>query len=332
MTRILITGGQGQLGQALTGCHSSSKPSRDRQEGGALDQAHSQSLQTSTARAQRLIISPLDHQELDITRERSIAYALETHRPDVVINTAAYTAVDKAESEPQMAHMINSTAPGLLAQACATRGIGMVHISTDYVFDGSSAQPYSEEAPTNPVSIYGQSKLAGEQAVLAVLPSAVILRTSWVFSQFGNNFLKTTLRLGQERSELSVVADQVGGPSYAPHIAQVLLALAEKLFESQQKPNGQAAPCGIYHFAGQPDVSWYGFAREIFAQAVKLGLLTHAPSLTPIPTSQYPTPAKRPAQSGLSQNRLDALFGSANIERDWHLGIEKSLLSLQDSL
>lgn len=332
MKRILITGGQGQLGRALTDCYASSKLSRDRQESGALDQAHSQRLQTPAARAQNLIIIPLDHQELDISVEQSIAHALETYRPDVVINTAAYTAVDRAESEPDKAHLINGAAPDLLAQACAARGVGMLHVSTDYVFDGSAEQPYPEDAPTHPLSVYGQSKLAGEQAVLAALPSAVIVRTSWVFSQFGNNFLKTMLRLGRERSELSIVADQVGGPSYAPHIAQVLLALAEKLIESQQKANGPAAPYGIYHFAGQPDVSWYGFAQEIFAQALRLGLLAQMPSLTAIPTSQYPTPARRPAQSGLSQTRLDALFGSANIERDWRQGIEKSLLSLQDPL
>jgi len=136
------------------------------------------------------------------------------------------------------------------------------------------------------------------------------------------------LRLGQERPELSIVADQIGGPSYAPHIAQVLLALAEKLFESKQNPNENQMPSGIYHFAGQPNVSWYEFAQEVFGQAVRLGLLAQAPKLTPIPTSQYPTPAKRPAQSSLLQTRLDAVLGAQNIDRNWRQGIEKSLLSL----
>ena len=272
MTRpaILITGAHGQLGQSFA------------------------DLSTNTDVSAELLM--LGHTELDITQANSIALALEQHRPDIVINTAAYTAVDKAESEPEAAHLINGIAPGLLAAACAERGIGLVHISTDYVFDGLAEQPYSEDAPTSPVSIYGQSKLVGEQAVMAALPSALILRTSWVFSQFGSNFLKTMLRLGRERAELSIVDDQIGGPSYAPHIAQVLLQLAERLYESKQSHGQQQALSGVYHFAGQPTVSWYGFAQEIFAQAVKLGLLSKAPALIPIPTSQYPTPARDPGK------------------------------------
>lgn len=303
---FLITGAQGQLGQSF----------------GWLDR--------NTTIGANLIL--LGHTELDITQADSIAQALDQHRPDVVINAAAYTAVNKADSEPEKALLINNTAPGLLARACAERGISMVQISTDYVFDGSATQPYAEDAPGNPVSVYGQSKLGGEQAVLAALPSALILRTSWVFSQFGTNFLKTMLRLGQERPELSIVADQIGGPSYAPHIAQVLLALAEKQFESKQNPDEHRRPSGIYHFAGQPNVSWYEFAQEIFSQAVKLGLLTQAPSLTPIPSSShYPTPAKRPAQSRLLQTRLDVLLGPQNMKRDWRQGVEKSLLSLRST-
>ncbi|MBY6347325.1 dTDP-4-dehydrorhamnose reductase [Providencia rettgeri] len=302
---ILITGAHGQLGQSFA------------------------DLSRNTDISAKLLM--LGRTELDITQANSIALTLEQHRPDIVINTAAYTAVDKAESEPDTAHLINGIAPGLLAAACAERGIGLVHISTDYVFDGLAEQPYAEDAPTSPVSIYGQSKLAGEQAVLAALPSALILRTSWVFSQFGSNFLKTMLRLGQERTELSIVDDQMGGPSYAPHIAQVLLQLAERLYESQQSHGQQQALSGVYHFAGQPTISWYGFAQEIFAQAVKIGLLSKAPALSPIPTSQYPTPAKRPAQSGLRQDRLDTLLGKENIERDWRKGIANSLLSLQES-
>ncbi|WP_302357523.1 dTDP-4-dehydrorhamnose reductase [Alcaligenes sp. YSL9] len=302
---ILITGAHGQLGQSLACVSANTDP-----DAGLL---------------------MLGHADLDITQTKPIALALEQHRPDVVINAAAYTAVDKAESEPDAAHLINGMAPGLLAAACAERGIGLVHVSTDYVFDGLAEQPYAEDAPTHPVSVYGQSKLAGEQAVLAALPGAIILRTSWVFSQFENNFLKTMLRLGRERTELSIVDDQIGGPSYAAHIAQVLLQLTKKLHESKQSTDKLQAPSGIYHFAGQPSISWYGFAQEIFAQAVKLGLLPKAPALTPIPTSQYPTPAKRPAQSGLQQDRLDTLLGQENIERDWRKGIVKSLLSLKES-
>ncbi|HBJ67089.1 dTDP-4-dehydrorhamnose reductase [Alcaligenes phenolicus] len=300
---ILITGAHGQLGRSFA-C-----------------------LRVSTDPDVELVM--LGHAELDITQADSIALALEQHRPDVVINAAAYTAVDKAESEPDTAHLINGVAPGLLAAACAERGIGLVHVSTDYVFDGPGKQPYTEDAPTHPVSVYGKSKLAGEQAILAALPSAIILRTSWVFGQFGNNFLKTMLRLGRERTELNIVDDQIGGPSYAPHIAQVLLELAERLYESKQGSGKQQSPSGVYHFAGQPSVSWYGFAQEIFDQAVRLDLLTQAPRLTAISTSQYPTPAKRPANSSLQQGRLDALLGTEHIERNWQHGIEQSLLALK---
>lgn len=302
-TSILITGAHGQLGQSFAW------------------------LQARPISSTKFVL--LGHAELDISRVESITQALDRHRPDVLINAAAYTAVDKAESEPDKAHLVNAIAPGLLAQACAERGIAMVHVSTDYVFDGLAQQPYAEDAHTKPVSIYGQSKLAGEQAVLSALPSAIVLRTSWVFSQFGNNFLKTMLRLGRERPELSIVADQIGGPSYAPHIAQVLLALADRLIESTHSDKQTDAPAGIYHFAGQPDVSWYDFAQEIFTQAIKLELLSQAPALTAISISQYPTPARRPAQSGLQQSRLDTLLGVENIERDWRKGIENSLLALK---
>ncbi|AYN22228.1 dTDP-4-dehydrorhamnose reductase [Alcaligenes aquatilis] len=319
MTRILVSGGGGQLGQAIGWLKSSRV------------EAH---LQTRPASAQiRLMRRPvpqtesihiLPRSDLDITNPESIHQALKQHRPDVLINAAAYTAVDKAESEPEAAHLVNAVAPGLLAQACAQRGIGLIHVSTDYVFDGQAAQPYAEDAPTGPINIYGKSKLEGEHAVQAALPSAVIVRTSWIFSQFGNNFLKTMLRLGQERRELRIVADQVGGPSYAPHIAQVLLLLARRVGTRQ-------APCGIYHYAGRPDVSWYDFALEIFHQAVQLGLLAESPSLRPISTWQYPTPAHRPAQSSLGQLRLDELLGAQAIPRDWRDGVHTSLQSLRQN-
>lgn len=300
---ILVTGAQGQLGQALHWAKALIPQDSD------------------------LIL--LSRAELDIAQPDSIARALDQYKPATLINAAAYTAVDKAESEPDLAHLINGVGPGLLASACAQRAIGMVHVSTDYVFDGLASTPYSEEAPTVPVSVYGQSKLKGEQAVLSILPSAIVLRTSWVFSQFGNNFLKTMLRLGHDRTELNVVSDQCGGPSYAPHIAQVLLSLVAKQLNSPRKQGQQAVPSGIYHFAGQPNTSWYCFAQEIFEQAVKLGLLAKAPVINPIPTSQYPTPAKRPAQSSLEQDKLNALLGEQNIERDWRKGIEQSLIFLK---
>lgn len=331
MMRILITGGQGQLGRAFTNRYVPSQLRERAEEPRAVIQTASPFHPPPFTPHQKLELITVSQHELDITQSHAIAYALETYQPDVVINAAAYTKVDRAESEPDQAYLVNEIAPGLLAKACSAREVGMVHISTDYVFDGSSAQPYAEDAPTNPLSVYGQSKQAGEQAVLAALPSAIVLRTSWLFSQFGNNFLKTMLHLGRERTELNIVSDQIGGPSYAPHIVQVLLQLAERLNQSKEDLNQQQAPSGIYHFAGEPNTSWYEFAQEIFAQAVTLGLLSRAPTLNPIPTNHYSTPARRPARSGLHQHRLDALLGRNNIERDWKQGIQSSLLALSKS-
>ncbi|WP_341667901.1 dTDP-4-dehydrorhamnose reductase [Alcaligenes sp. SDU_A2] len=320
MTRILVSGGGGQLGQAIGWLKSSRAKARVQ-----ADPASASARLVHEPVQQTESLHILARSDLDITDLESIQQALERYRPDVLINAAAYTAVDKAESEPETAYLVNALAPGLLAQASAQRGIGLIHISTDYVFDGQAAQLYAEDAPTGPMSLYGRSKLDGEQAVLAALPSAVIVRTSWVFSQFGNNFLKTMLRLGRERRELSIVSDQVGGPSYAPHIAQVLLLLARRL------EAGVQAPRGIYHYAGQPDVSWYDFAQEIFHQAVQLGLLAESPSLRPISMCQHPVPARRPARSCLSQRKLDDLLGVDAITRDWRAGVRLSLLALRET-
>ena len=320
MTCILVSGGQGQLAQALLAVSK-----------GYLNSSALPNSPISLKLPERKLLVIKSRRELDITNPESIASALAQHQPNILINAAAYTAVDRAESEPDQAHLINGTGPGLLAQACSQSGTKLIHISTDFIFDGQSEQPYAEEATASPINVYGRSKLEGEQGVLEAFPEAVILRTSWVFSQFGNNFLKTMLRLGRERTELKMVADQAGGPSYAPHIAQVLLQLAERLSASKKGIGTQQAPIGIYHFAGQASVSRYEFAQEIFTQAVKLGLLSKAPVLIPIPTSLYPTPAKRPRQTGLQQDRLDALLGQDNIERDWRKGVENSLLSLKES-
>ncbi|UTM03728.1 dTDP-4-dehydrorhamnose reductase [Alcaligenes sp. NLF5-7] len=291
--KILITGSQGQLGQSL-------------------DWLQNQG-QTP---GQSLIL--MSRAELDITRPEAIEAALSKHRPNILINAAAYTAVDKAESEPEQAMQLNGLAPGLLAQACTLNGVRLLHVSTDYVFDGIKADPYQEDASTHPASEYGRSKRAGELAVLDCAPSAIILRTSWVFSQFGNNFLKTMLRLGAERENLSIVADQTGGPTYAPHIARVLLDLAAR----------SEAPSGIYHFAGEPAVSWYDFAIEIFSQAQACGYLSHIPTLEPIPTSAYPTAARRPTNSTLRQDILDNVLGRKHIPRNWRDGIQESLQML----
>ncbi|MCX5590181.1 dTDP-4-dehydrorhamnose reductase [Alcaligenes endophyticus] len=290
MTRkILITGGKGQLGQSF------------------------QWLNSQAPLSTKLQLT--NRQELDICDSKSIERALAYHQPTVVINAAAYTAVDKAESEPDLAYAINAHAVELLASACARRGIRFIHISTDYVFDGHSAQAYAEDAPTAPNNIYGKSKLAGEQAALATLANSIILRTSWIFSQFGNNFLTTMLKLATERDSLQIVNDQIGGPSYAPAIAKTLLQLAVH-------PQAQ----GIYHFSGSPHVSWFEFAQTVFKAAQERLLLKRLPYLTPISTQDYLTPANRPAQSGLSMERLHQLGMGYN--NNWHEGIQASLSAL----
>ena len=290
-TKILITGGQGQLGQSFDW------------------------LATQGQLPVEVHIQLVSRQQLDICDNQSIERALQHYQPDVLINAAAYTAVDQAESEPDLAYAINATAVGKLARACAQQRVRLVQVSTDYVFDGQSTQAYAETAATQPTSVYGKSKLAGEQAALEYLPASIILRTSWVFSQFGNNFLKTMLRLGAERDTLNIVSDQVGGPSYAPHIAQVLLHLA-------LHPQAQ----GIYHFAGNPHVSWYEFAQAIFRCAQELKVMDRAPAVHPIPTTAYPTPARRPAQSGLSMHKLEQL--GINCDYSWQVGIQSSLHAL----
>lgn len=231
------------------------------------------------------------------------------HQPALVLNAAAYTAVDKAESEPELARAVNATAVGVLAELCASRQIPLFHLSTDYVFDGSGECPWQETDPTGPLGVYGASKLAGEQALRAAAGHHLLLRVSWVFGQEGANFVRTMLRLGAERPALSVVADQVGGPTSAEAIATTWLQLAEAAI-SNQSPLDPAMPFpwGTYHYAGQPAVSWHGFAAEIFSQAVELGLLERAPELTPIPTSAYPTPARRPPNSRLDTSRFRAAF------------------------
>lgn len=241
---------------------------------------------------------------------RSLAENLEA---DAVINAVAYTAVDKAESEPDLAHTVNGTSVAALAEALAGRSIPLVHISTDYVFDGSGDDPRGTDAPVGPLGVYGRSKLSGEDAIRASGGAYAILRTSWVFSAHGNNFLKTMLRLGAERDRLTIVADQVGGPTPAADIADACFTLARHL--------ASGLPGGTYHFAGTPDVSWADFAREIFEQA---GLATE---VADIPTTEYPTPAERPLNS-----RLDctSLLREHGIERpDWKNGVAHVLKELQ---
>lgn len=231
---------------------------------------------------------------------------------DAVINAAAWTAVDRAEAEEAAATVVNGDAPAAMARACAARGLPFLHVSTDYVFDGSGDRPFRPEDTTGPLGAYGRSKLAGETGVRDSGARHLILRTSWVVSAHGANFVKTMLRLGREREALSVVSDQIGGPTPAAAIADALLTAAGALV--------QGAPGGTHHFAGAPDTSWADFAREIMARA---GL---ACAITDIPTSAYPTPARRPANSRLDCSALERDFG---IRRpDWRAGLDDILREL----
>ncbi|MDX2308705.1 MAG: dTDP-4-dehydrorhamnose reductase [Hyphomicrobium sp.] len=239
--------------------------------------------------------------ELDISDPRSVENALEAHSPDLVINAAAYTAVDKAEGEPGEAQRVNALGAANVARAAAGRGLPLVHISTDYVFDGTKPAPYVETDATGPIGVYGRSKLEGEDAVRASGGRHVILRTAWVYSPFGNNFLKTMLRLAATRPELTVVDDQIGNPTYAPDLARAILDIAPRLISDDNMP------WGTFHAAGTGDVSWCGFAREI----VRCSTARGGPSadVRAIQTKDYPTPARRPANSRLDTTKLKSTFG-----------------------
>ncbi|MFN7050801.1 MAG: dTDP-4-dehydrorhamnose reductase [Gemmobacter sp.] len=251
----------------------------------------------------------LGRDRADLSDPAACAAAIRAHAPTAVINAAAWTAVDKAEAEEAAATVVNGAAPAEMARACAVLDIPFVHVSTDYVFDGAGDTPFAPDHPAAPLGAYGRSKLAGEAGVRAAGGPHVILRTSWVFSADGSNFLNTMLRLGATRDSLTVVADQIGGPTPAAALAQACLAMARQLVADPGKT-------GTYHFAGAPDVSWAGFAREIMAQA---GL---ACTITAIPTSAYPTPARRPANSRLDCSSL-SIFGLAR--PDWRAGVTAAL-------
>lgn len=250
----------------------------------------------------------------DLETVDAAADLIRSKRPSAVINAAAYTAVDRAEEDEAGATRINATAVAEVAQACADLGIPLVHISTDYVFAGGGDTPWTTDAPTGPLGAYGRSKLAGEEALRASGAVFAILRTSWVVSAHGNNFVKTMLRLGAERDRLTIVADQVGGPTPARDIAAACHVMAQALMQDPSK-------AGTYHFSGGPDVSWADFAREIFAQA---GL---SPEVVDIPTTDFPTPAVRPPNSRMDCTTLETVF---NIPRpDWRAGLRDILKDLK---
>ncbi|CAM3359300.1 dTDP-4-dehydrorhamnose reductase [Paracoccus aminovorans] len=255
----------------------------------------------------------LDRAAADLSDPAACAEAIRESGCAAVLNAAAHTAVDRAESEPELARRINAEAPAAMARACAALGVPFLSLSTDYVFDGSGAAPWVETDPTGPLGIYGATKLAGEQAIAASGGQWAVLRTSWVFSSHGANFVRTMLRLAAERSELRVVADQHGGPTPAADIAAACLTVLAAM-------RGDATRGGLYHFSGAPDITWADFARAIMADA---GL---ACRIIDISTSDYPTPARRPANS-----RLDcaAILRDFGISRpDWRAGLAKVLQEL----
>ncbi|HUE91171.1 dTDP-4-dehydrorhamnose reductase [Pseudomonas sp.] len=258
--------------------------------------------------------------ELNIADAAQVAAVVARVQPQLIINAAAYTAVDKAESESQLAYAVNRDGVAHLASAAQARAIALLHLSTDYVFAGDATAPYGEQDATAPTGVYGASKLAGELALVAGCSRYMILRTSWVFGAHGNNFVKTMLRLGRERDELSVVADQQGCPTSAASIARALWTLA------QQYRDSGALQWGLYHYSGMPACSWHGFAQEIFAQGHELGILPRVPVVHGISTAQYPTPAKRPAWSVMDCSRLQQAQQITPV--DWRTELRAVLLEL----
>ncbi|WP_053214807.1 dTDP-4-dehydrorhamnose reductase [Pseudomonas sp. Q12-87] len=253
--------------------------------------------------------------QLDLARPDSLRSPIVALKPDLIVNAAAHTAVDLAETEPERAFTINATAPGILAQAASELGIPLIHYSTDYVFDGLKPAPYTEDDTPNPVSVYGRSKLAGEDAIRHIVGQHLILRTSWVYSVEGRNFLLTMQRLLQEKPQLRVVADQIGAPTWAGTIADSTAQLIERW------QTGQHGAWGTYHLAARGETSWFGFAQAIAESLVE----QHKPCavLEPIPSSAYPTPAQRPLNSRLDCTRLYREWGVS--QPDWRSALQQCL-------
>lgn len=273
MIRLLVTGLNGQVAAAL----------RERAS------AHSE-----------IQVMALGRPELDLERPETVAAAILAAKPDIVVNAAAYTAVDKAEAEPARAFAANRDGAAAVAEAARKLGVPLIHLSTDYVYPGDKPGAYAESDATGPLGVYGQSKLEGERAVLAAQPQAVILRTSWVYSPFGVNFVKTMLRLGKDRDVIRVVDDQHGSPTSAIDIADAILRIA---------PGLAAAPArgGIFHCCGTGSTTWCGFARYIFTESARLG--GPSPRVEAITTAEFPTPARRPHNSHLDTSAFKARFG-----------------------
>jgi dTDP-4-dehydrorhamnose reductase len=252
----------------------------------------------------------LTRDELTIENEQSVDQVFRLHRPDYCINCAAYTAVDKAEEDKEQAFLINAKAVGILAKACEIHGSKLIHFSTDYVFDGTATEPYTEDAATNPVNAYGASKLAGEQQALAIHSPVIIIRTSWVYSAFGRNFVKTMLSLLKQKTDINVVNDQFGSPTYAADLANATMHIIA----------GEQWTPGIYHYCNQGIISWFDFAKAIREFA---GLTC---KINPIPTQAYPTPAKRPGYSALDTTKIKTVYHIPL--RNWRESLQRCLQQL----
>lgn len=249
-----------------------------------------------------LEIVALGRPELDLAQPETVLKALREVKPDVVVSAAAYTAVDKAESEQDIAFAVNRDGARAVAQAASDIGIPLIHLSTDYVFDGTKDTAYVESDPTGPTSVYGRSKLEGERAVSEATDNYVVLRTAWVYSEYGNNFVKTMLRLSENRDEINVVADQFGCPTSANDIAIAVVTIARKLVE-----DSSAALRGVFHLSGTGETNWANFAKQIFAFSAETGGKSIV--INDITTAQYPTPARRPANSRLDCSKLEEVYG-----------------------
>ena len=291
--KVLVLGSKGQLGRCLND---------------QLDNGDYNVIYTS-------------REQIDIGAiEASKSQILEI-KPDVVINATAFTAVDKAEEEPEKSALINHLAVANIADTCSQLGCWLVHVSSDYVFDGASTVAYIEEDKTNPLGVYGDTKLKGEIAIQSSGCNHIIIRTAWVFSEYGNNFLKTMLRLGAERSELRIVGDQVGCPTYAQDIAKAIMVILESL-------NTKEVSSCLYHFSGNFCCSWAEFSQAIFDEALELKVIASKPNIVAITTIEFPTLAKRPLRSELSSNKIRSTFGID--PSDCMLGIRSSLMAIKN--
>ncbi|MBL7746352.1 MAG: dTDP-4-dehydrorhamnose reductase [Chitinophagaceae bacterium] len=270
--KILVTGANGQLGKEL------------------------KQLASSFPQFEFIFLS---REDLPIHHFEMVRHYFNTYNPQYLINCAAYTAVDRAEQEKDKAFQVNAEAVGVLAAVCAAHYTQFIHISTDYVFDGMATQPYKEDAPTNPQGVYGATKLEGEKQAMELNPGTIIIRTSWVYSEFGKNFVKTMLKLMSEREEINVVSDQTGSPTYAADLAEAIMQIIQWLQTHSPLPSTESH---IYHYSNQGIISWYDFAlaiKELTGSTCKVN---------PIPTSQYPTPARRPAYSVLDKSKIQETF------------------------